>query len=160
MANVATKKPADLRNEAMSSLTMREQLESYVLAKYQVVAEQLPFSHEDYAIFRHKDSGRWFAMFIVKPRSVLGLEGDGDAEIVSLKIPDPILTDLLTQQPGYLKGYPSVKWNWVSVVLDGTVPFEDICRWIDESYRATQTKTRNQKVPLAQRNEALKEHRG
>ena len=28
MANVATKKPADLRNEAMSSLTMRAQLES------------------------------------------------------------------------------------------------------------------------------------
>ena len=136
----------------MGNLTMREKLEAYVLSKYRIAAEQLPFNHEDYAIFRHKDSGKWFAVFIVKPRSVLGLDGDGDAEIVSLKIADPLLADLLTQQPGYLKGYPSSKWNWVSVVLDGTVPFEDIRAWLDESYNATISKVKNQKIPLPIRN--------
>ena len=141
----------------MANISLREQLEAYVREKYNIESEQLPFNHEDYSIFRHSDSGKWFAVFIVKPRGEFGLDGEGDAEIVSLKIRDPLLADILLQQPGYLKGYPSIRWNWTSVVLDGTVPFEDICRWLDESYDATVSKARNQKIPLAKRKDALSE---
>lgn len=89
----------------------------------------------------------------MKPRKAFGLEGEGSAEIVSLKLRDPLLADMLTQRPGYLRGYPSGKWNWVSIVLDGSVPIEEICRLLDESYAATKGKTRNQKVPLVKRSE-------
>jgi len=136
---------------AVNTKTLREQLEFYAKQKYHTECEQLPFNHEDYAILRHTDSGKWFAVFIVKPRSKFGLNGDGEAEIVSLKIRDPLLADMLTQQPGYLRGYPSSKWNWVSVVLDGTVPFDDICRWLDESYAATRSGAKNQRKPLIRR---------
>ena len=135
----------------MKNKTMREQVESYAKKQYHVEPEQLPFNHEDYAILRHTDSGKWFAVFIVKYCKEFGLDGDGDAEIVSLKIRDSLLADILVQQPGYLRGYPSVKWNWVSVVLDGTVPFEDICQWLDESFNATVSKAKNQKTPLPKR---------
>lgn len=66
-------------------------------------------------------------------------------------VKDPLLADHLMQQSGYLRGYPSSKWNWVTMVLDGTVPFEDICRWVDESYQATRTKSKNRKTPLIKR---------
>lgn len=135
----------------MNNKTIRERLEDYAKKKYDVEPEQLPFNHEDYAILRHADSGKWFAVFIVKPRSEFGLDGEGDAEIVSLKIRDLLLADILTQQSGYLRGYPSAKWNWVSVVLDGTVSFEDVCQWLDESFTATVSKSKNQKVPLIKR---------
>lgn len=135
----------------MNNKTFREQLETYAKAKYKVESEQLPFSREDYAIFRHTDSGKWFAVFIVKSRSEFGLDGDGDTEIVSLKIRDPLLADMLVQQPGYLQGYPSKKWNWISVVLDGTIPFDVICQWLEESYNATMSKEKNQKVALQKR---------
>lgn len=135
----------------MSNTTLRGQLEAYAKKKYRAQPEQLPFSREDYAIFRHPDSGKWFAVFIVKPRTDFGLAGDGDAEIVSLKIHDPLLADMLLQQPGYLRGYPNAKWNWVSIVLDGTVPFEDICQWLDESYAATVSKAKNQKTARTKR---------
>lgn len=135
----------------MNRPSIREQLENYAKKKYRVESEQLPFNREDYAIFRHADSGKWFAVFIVKQRGEFGLDGAGDAEIVSVKIRDPLLADMLMRQPGYLRGYPSAKWNWVSIVLDGSVPFEDVCRWLDESYHATITKTKNQKVPLLKR---------
>ena len=115
-------------------------------------SEPLPFNRENYAVYRHADSGRWFAVFITKSRREFGLPGDGDAQIVSLKLRDLLLADLLTQQPGYLRGYPSARWNWISVILDGTVPLEDVCRWLDESYQATSSKTKNQKVPLPKRN--------
>lgn len=129
-------------------MTLRERLDAFVNEKYGIDPEVLPFSHEDYEIYRHTDTGKWFAVFIVKPRKAFGLEGDGNAEIMSFRIRDAILRDMITQQPGYLWGYPSSKWNWTSVVLDGTVSYEDICHWIDESYRATKTKAKNQKTPL------------
>ena len=117
--------------------SIREQLDSYVMEKYRIEPEILPFSREDYAIYRHAVTGKWFAVFIVKDRQTFGLPGTGDAEIVSFKIKDSALADLLAQQPGYLRGFPSSKWSWLSAVLDGTISFEDICRWIDLSYEAT-----------------------
>lgn len=128
--------------------TIRERIDAYTKEKYGIDPEILPFSHEDYEIYRHTENGKWFAVFIVKERSAFGLEGDGTAEVLCVKIKDPFFADMLMQQPGYLRGYPSSKWNWVSMVLDGTVPYEDICRWLDESYLATRTKAGNLKTPL------------
>lgn len=41
-------------------VTIRDQLDRYVEEKYRIDPELLPFSHENYAIYRHKDTGRWF----------------------------------------------------------------------------------------------------
>ncbi len=131
--------------------TIRDHIDVYIKEKYGIDPEILPFAHEDYEIYRHTETGKWFAVFIVKERSAFGLDGDGTAEILCVKPRDPLFADFLMQQPGYLRGYPSGKWNWVSMVLDGTVPFEDICRWLDESYLATRTKAGNLKMPLPKR---------
>ena len=132
-------------------MKIRARLEAYAKAKYGIESEQLPFRQEDYAVLRHAETGRWFAVFIVKPKKAFGMDGEGNTEIVSLKIRDPLLADLLVQQTGYLRGYPSSKWNWISMLLDGTVPYEDICRWLDESYQATKSKSKNLKTPLPKR---------
>ncbi len=135
----------------MGAKTIRERIDAYVKGKYGIDPEILPFSHEDYEIYRHKETGKCFAVFIVKERRAFGLDGEGTAEILSVKPKDRFLADFMMQQPGYLRGYPSGKWNWVSMVLDGSVSFENICRWLDESYLATQTKVGNQKTPLPKR---------
>ncbi len=135
----------------MEDRLIRAKLDEYTKEKYGIDPEILPFSHEDYEIYRHPDTGRWFAVFVVKDRSVFGLPGAGKAEIMCVRSGDPLLADSLMDQPGYLRGYPSRKWNWLSVVLDGTVPFEDICPLLDGSYNATKTKTKNLRTPLAKR---------
>ncbi len=129
----------------MEGLTIRQKLSAYIAETYGVKEEPLPFSHEDYAICQHENGGKWFAVFIRKARQEFGLDGEGEVDIMSVKIRDPLLADFLFQQPGYLRGYPSIKWNWVSVVLDGTVPFEEVCHWLDESYAATSSKPRKPK---------------
>lgn len=133
------------------SNTIRARLDAYVKRNYEIEPEILPFSKEDYAIYRHADTGKWFAVFIVKERTAFGLTGEGPVEVVSVKVKDPLLADFLMQQPGYLRGYPSSKWNWVTAVLDGTVPFEDICRWLDDSFQATKTKSKNRNTLLMKR---------
>lgn len=135
----------------MNNQTIRERLDAYTKEKYGIDPEILPFSHENYEIYRHVENGKWFAVFIVKERSAFGLDGDGEAEILCVKPKDKFFAEFMMQQPGYLWGYPSSKWNWVSMVLDGTVPFEDICRWLDESYAATKSKSKNLKTPLPKR---------
>ena len=135
----------------MENRKIRERLDAYVKEKYDVDPEILPFSHEDYEIYRHEETGKWFAVFIVKERSAFGLDGDGTAEILYVKPKDRFFGDFLMQQPGYLRGYPSSKWNWISMVLDGTAPYEDICKWLDDSYMATKSKAKNLKTPLPKR---------
>ena len=139
----------------MTAITYRQQLEAYAWKKYQIEPEQLPFNHEDYSVLRHPKNGKWFAVFIVKTRREFGLAGEGITEIVSVKTRDPFLVDTLAKQPGFLRGFPSSGWNWLSVVLDGTVPIEDIYHFLDESYQITKNKTGNQNTPLLKRKEAL-----
>ena len=131
--------------------TIRERIDAYTKEKFGIDPEILPFSNEDYEIYRHTENGKWFAVFIVKERSAFGMDGDGQAEILCVKPNNRFFADSMMEQPGYLRGYPSRKWNWVSMVLDGTVLFEDICRWLDESYQATKSKAGNLKTPLPKR---------
>lgn len=135
----------------MEGSSIRERLDVYTKQKYGIDPEVLPFSHEKYEIYRHTDTGKWFAVFIVKERRAFGLDGDGTADIFCFKLKDTLHADILMEQPGYLRGYPSSKWNWVSALLDGTIPFDDICQWLDESYETTKTKGKNLKTPLIKR---------
>jgi len=139
----------------MGDITIRERLDIYTKDKYGIDPEILPFSHEDYAIYRHTETGKWFAVFIVKERIAFGLDGDGTAEILCVKPKDHFFADFMMQQQGYLRGFPSSRWDWISMVLDGTVPYEDICRWLDESYQATESKSINSKAPLLKRDSKL-----
>ncbi|MBR0161370.1 MAG: MmcQ/YjbR family DNA-binding protein [Oscillospiraceae bacterium] len=129
-------------------MTIREQLDAYVKEKYGIDPEVLPFSKENYGVYRHPETGKWFAVFIVKDRSAFGLSGSGEVEVVSFKIRGRVHSDFVIQQPGYLPGLPARNWNWTTAVLDGTIPYEDICRWVDESFEATKTKTKNKRTPL------------
>lgn len=128
--------------------SIRARVEAYAKSTYRIEPELLPFNHEDYAVLRHPENGKWFAVFFLKPRSVLGLPGDGDAEVASFKMRSRGLRDKLTGRPGILQGYPSSKWSWLSTVLDGTVRFNTVCDCLDESYRATRFKPANLYVPL------------
>ena len=71
------------------------------------------------------------------PRSRLGLSGEDIVDVLNVKLDDPLLLDLLIQQDGYFPGYHITRGNWGSILLDGSVPLEDICLQIDNSYCAT-----------------------
>lgn len=127
-------------------MTFRGQLFDYVKKKYKADPEFLWKRVPDYAIFRHADNGKWFGIVMdVKKRS-LGMDGDGLVDILNVKLSDPLLVDMLLQQPGYFRGYHISGGNWVSILLDGSVPFEDACRWLEESYLATASKAKKQKL--------------
>ena len=100
-----------------------------------------PFpSASSYPVLRHPGSRKWFALIMDIPKSKLGLDGTEYVDIVNVKLGDPMLADILVRQPGYFYGYHITRSSWISILLDGTVPFAEICRWIDESYAVTAPK--------------------
>ena len=125
----------ELRGTGEKSL--RGRLLAYVKRKYRAEPENLWLRYPDYAVFRHGDSGKWFGIVMDVPESKLGLPGERRVDILNVKPGDPRLVDLLVGQPGYFRGWHMNRGSWVSVLLDGTVPFADICRLLDESVLAT-----------------------
>lgn len=124
---------------------MREEIFRYVKKKYKVEPDY-PFpSVPFYPVLRHKDNRKLFAIIMEVSKDKLGLDGTDYVDIINVKLADPLLADMLSGQPGYFHGYHLRQGNWISILLDGTVPLENICRWIDESYVVTASKQKRQK---------------
>ena len=123
---------------------MREEIFKYVRKKYKTEPDY-PFSiAPGYPVLRHKDNRKWFALIRDIPRNKLGLKGTDRVDILNVKLGDPLFVDMLVRQPGYFYGYHISRSSWISILLDGTVPFEEICQWIDESYAVTASKRKKQ----------------
>ncbi len=117
--------------------SQREAVFRYVRKKYKSEIEYLWLRFPGYAVFRHADNRKWYGIVMDIPRSRLGLDGEGPVDVLNVKLDDPLLPDLLIRQPGFFPGYHLNKGNWISILLDGTVPFAELRQWIDRSYRAT-----------------------
>ena len=116
---------------------MREAIFKYVKETYKTEPDY-PFSTAPtYPVLRHADNRKWFALLMDVSREKLGLKGTGHVDIINVKLGDPMLVDMLVRQPGYFYGYHMRRGSWVSILLDGTVSMEEVCRWVDESYAVT-----------------------
>ena len=127
-------------------MTLRERIIEFVKEKYKSEPEYLWNRFPEYAIFRHSDNKKWFSIIMSVCKRKLGLDSDEVVDILNVKLSDPLLVDMLIRQPGYLRGYHISRGNWVSILLDGSVPFDDICNWLNESYMVTASKQKKQKV--------------
>ncbi len=120
--------------------TFREDLFAYAKKKYKISPEYLWVRFPDYAVLRHNDNQKWFALVMDIPKSRLELNGPGNVDILNVKMQDSFLAEVLSEQPGFYRGYHISRGNWISILLDGTVSFEEVCHWLDESYKTTASK--------------------
>lgn len=119
---------------------LKESVLEYVKKKYKSRIEYLWKSSPDSGIFRHKDNQKWYGLVMDIPKSKLGLLGQEDVWVLNVKTNDHMLHDILLQQKGYYPGYHMNKGYWISILLDGTVPLDEICDMIDMSYQVTASK--------------------
>lgn len=125
---------------------MREEIFEYAKKKYGVVPDYPLPTAPDFPVLRHRDNHKWFAIIMDVPRDRLGLDETDRVDIINVKMGDPMLVDMLSQQTGYCRGYHLSRGNWVSILLDGTVPLGDVCMWIDESYFVTASRQEQQRL--------------
>ncbi|MBR7071638.1 MAG: MmcQ/YjbR family DNA-binding protein [Clostridia bacterium] len=122
--------------------SVRDKVLEYVKQKYGTEPEYLWMRFPRYAVFRHPNNCKWYALIMDVLPEKLGLSGKERIDILNVNSGDPLLTELLIQQRGYSRGYHFSRGNWISVLLDGTVPFDQICHRIDESYTVTASKSK------------------
>ena len=126
--------------------SLREDMFAYVRKKYKSEIEYLWLRFPSYAIFRHQDNRKWYGIVMDIPRSKLGLENDEPVDVLNVKLDSPLLADLLTREKGYFPGYHISRGNWISILLDGSVPLDEVCAWIDRSWQATASAKTKQKT--------------
>ena len=115
----------------------RERIFRYVKKKYGVEPDYpLPIA-PTFPVLRHPDNRKWSALIMDVTKEKLGMQGTDRVDIINVKLSDPLLVDLLVHQEGYFRGYHIRGGSWVSILLDGTVPFKDVCQMIDKSFLAT-----------------------
>ena len=74
-----------------------------------------------------------FIVIINVKKERLGLEGDGNIDVMNIKCGN-ILAGALLEQDGFLPAYHMNKVNWISIMLIDTVTDEEIFSLIELSY--------------------------
>lgn len=110
-----------------------KKLIDYVLKKYGDEPEYLWTKFPDNAVWRRKDTGKWYGALLSVSTSKLGVVPGEMAEIVDLRIQPEYMSDLIDHKL-FFPGWHMNKKNWYTMILDGSVSFEELCRRIDESY--------------------------
>ncbi|MGI6153992.1 MAG: MmcQ/YjbR family DNA-binding protein [Christensenellaceae bacterium] len=85
------------------------------------------------AVFRRQDTHKWYGALLTVSKQKLGLDSNEAIEIIDLRArPDDI--DSMVDHKKYFPGYHMNKKHWYTMCLDGTVPIEEICERIANSY--------------------------
>ena len=114
----------------------REEILQYAAERYGTEPEYLWMKYPDYAVLRHADNKKWYAVLMNVEREKLGLAGDGAVDILDVKC-EPIMGASLLFEDGFLPAYHMNKGNWLTVLLDGTVEKETIFSLLDLSFDMT-----------------------
>lgn len=108
-------------------------LDKYINDYYGVIAEYPWLSQPSYAVYRHRNNQKWFAVIMQLPKNKIGLESDELVNVVNLKC-EPLLIGSLILDDGIQKAYHMNKNHWITVRLDGSVGLEKIKWLLDLSY--------------------------
>ena len=110
---------------------MKERLFDQIKKKYKVKPEYPWKKYPDYAVLRHSDNNKWFALVAEVESAKLGLSGDEYVPIVNLKVDDVMFRDMLIQEDGIMPAYHMNKQHWITVLLDGSVAEDRIYDLLD-----------------------------
>ncbi len=114
-------------------------ISDYIFEKYNDKLEFLFKNLPECAIARNKKNNKWYLTISRNKKSVLGVNSDEIIEIINLKIETDRIESIVDNER-YFKGYHMNKKHWITIILDGSVPIEEIYKLIDNSYRLTNIK--------------------
>ncbi len=106
----------------------RTKLDKFITEIYGAKAEFLWASAPTFAVYRHENNKKWFAVIMDIPKEKLGIKSEGKISVVNLKC-DPLLIGSVLKEEGIHKGYHMNKNYWITVCLDGSIE-DDKIKWL------------------------------
>ena len=117
-------------------------LEELIYEKYGVRADY-PFE-EDFTtgVFRHTDSGKWFAIAMNIPKDKLVKGAEGSVDVVNLKCSPEIIDSIAGCDSGIFRAYHMNKMHWLTVLLDGSCDDSELSWLLGISFKLTESTSR------------------
>lgn len=109
------------------------ELIKYIKTKYACDLEFLWDKLPDAAIWRRKDSKKWFGVLMTISRRKLGFDSDEVVEVVDLHSEAALLEKIIDNKSVF-RGYHMNKKYWLTVVLDGTLKNTKLNELVEKSY--------------------------
>lgn len=131
--NVLTDIAARCFEREVFKSTQAREIIRYVREAYGDELEFLWNKFPDNAVWRRKDTRKWYGAILTVSRGKLGQDSDEEAEIIDLRL-EPEQMDATVDHKRYFPGWHMNKRNWYTMILDGSVPTDEICRRLDRSY--------------------------
>lgn len=120
-------------------ISYRQDVLQFAADKYKTTPEYLWASFPQYAVLRHSDNKKWYALIMNIPKEKLGLSGKEYVDILDIKV-DPAMSGSLMMEKGIMPGYHMHKGNWITILLDGSVDKEKIFFLLEMSFELTASK--------------------
>ncbi len=107
----------------------------HIESEYNTEPEFLwPDRYPSYAVFRHGDNKKWFALVATISGKSLGLKENGQIDVINLKFDKNQTYDFAETSDHVFPAYHMNKNNWITIWLDGTLPNGLIFELIKKSY--------------------------
>lgn len=117
----------------------RAALIAFITEQYSAHEENPWKKYPNYAVFRHEDNQKWFALMMNISKSKLGLSSNAMIDVLNVKC-DPMLISALRNEKGVYPAYHMNKENWLTLALDGSIK-DDQLKWLlDQSFELTASK--------------------
>ena len=107
----------------------------HIKTEYSTEPEFLwPDRYPGYAIFRHGDNKKWFALVATISSKSLGLKDDQEIDVINLKFDKNQTYDFAETNDHIFPAYHMNKNNWITIWLDETLPDKLIFELIKKSF--------------------------
>lgn len=117
----------------------RKTIFDYAHKTYNSTPEYLWRQYPNYAVLRHSDNNKWYAIIMNVSKDKLGLDSTEEVDIMDIKC-EPGMIGSLRMAEGIFAGYHMNKGNWISVLLDGSINESMIYNLLDMSFLLTENK--------------------
>ena len=119
----------------------RHELEKYIAETYGAKAEYPWIKYPTFAVFRHKDNQKWFAVIMTIDKRKLGIKEDGQIDVVNVKC-EPFFAVTMREQRGIYPAYHMNKDHWLTLALDGSVSGDNLELLLALSFDLTDRKNK------------------
>lgn len=119
----------------MNSNSQINKIIEHIKTEYAAEPEFLwPDRYPSYAVFRHHDNKKWFALVATISSKSLGLKEDKTIDVINLKFDKNQTYDFAETSNHIFPAYHMNKNNWITIWLDGTLSDKLIFKLIKKSY--------------------------
>ena len=130
-----------MHNEGWTVSMTLDELSEYIANQYGARPEYAFKRYPDIAVFKRADNRKWFALATTMDCKTLGLAKSGRVDILNVKL-DPLVVASLLTRKGFLPAWHMNKDHWITVLLDGSIEYEEIYTFIDMSFSSVGPKSR------------------